>query len=63
MLEVEPSSFERHLAKYDAESLAPELPFLPDGVLATLVTEGVRKLKQSGRLDEILAGYNVSWSD
>ncbi|WP_286220966.1 substrate-binding periplasmic protein [Marinobacter apostichopi] len=30
---------------------------------ATLLTEGVRKLRQSGRLDEILARYNVSWSD
>lgn len=30
---------------------------------ATLLTEGVRKLRKSGRLDEILASYNVSWSD
>lgn len=31
--------------------------------LATLFSEGVRKLRRSGRLDEILARYGVSWSD
>lgn len=31
--------------------------------LATLFSEGVRKLRRSGRLDEILDRYGVSWSD
>lgn len=30
---------------------------------ATLFSEGVRKLKGSGRLDQILQRYGVSWSD
>jgi polar amino acid transport system substrate-binding protein len=64
----------RQLGKQDSLRMVAKLERLPVYVafsevhpqseeLATLLTEGVRKLRQSGRLDEILARYNVSWSD
>ncbi len=64
----------RQLGKQDSVRMVVKLERLPVYIafskvhpqseeFATLLTEGVRKLKQSGRLDEILASYNVSWSD
>lgn len=44
-----------YIAFSPANSRSPEL--------AALLTDGVRKLRESGRLNEILAGYGLSWSD
>ncbi|MBW7471345.1 transporter substrate-binding domain-containing protein [Marinobacter sp. M216] len=42
-------------------AFSPANPESPD--LAALLSEGVRNLRQSGRLQEILARYGLSWSD
>lgn len=63
-----------HLDKQDSLRMAGRLERMPvyiafsdanpqSAELANLLSEGVRKLRKSGRLDEILARYNVSWSD
>lgn len=63
-----------HLDKQDSLRMVGQLERVPVYIafseanpqseeLASLLSEGVRKLRQNGRLDEILARYNVSWSD